>query len=373
MNGDESRKFVNILVRADGNAAIGFGHVMRCLALYDAVAALRGAEIVFCSAAAFPVPETLTAPRAFRFVGVGTPLLDRAFDPGWEAAPAARETQRADAAAVRDVLPGFEPDLVIVDHYLLDGEWERAWPDSRILAVDDLANREHACALLLDQTFGRKPADYAGLVPPDCRLLLGSKFALLRCEFAELRPQALARRGETTRIETILVNFGASDVGGLTVPVLAALRETDFAGRIAVVCGGQAPALPGIAALADADPRIALRVDVADMARTMAEADLAIGAGGATSWERCALALPSVALETAQNQRAIQAALARHGAIVAANDAGDAARQAIALAGNLQRWRAMAFAASEVCDGLGAPRVAEALLSPAVSQHRKIR
>ncbi|MFP3733021.1 glycosyltransferase, partial [Bacillus sp. SIMBA_006] len=57
-------------------------------------------------------------------------------------------------------------------------------------------------------------------------------------------------------------------------------------------------------------------VSVSDMARRMAEADLAIGAAGSTSWERCCLGLPTLMLILAENQEGIARALDAAGAAI---------------------------------------------------------
>ena len=64
----------------------------------------------------------------------------------------------------------------------------------RIMCIDDLADRQHDCDLLLDQTPGRGGNDYSNLIPDHARQLLGAKYALLRSEFAQWQNATLARR-----------------------------------------------------------------------------------------------------------------------------------------------------------------------------------
>src|SRR5690606_25891713 len=113
------------------------------------------------------------------------------------------------------------PDWLVVDHYALDQRWEAALrPHVRhLMVLDDLADRPHVCDLLLDQTWGRDPAAYAPWVPEGATVLCGSRYALLRPEFAALRPESLARRkaphvssgGTPPGIRHVLVNLGGVD------------------------------------------------------------------------------------------------------------------------------------------------------------------
>ena len=98
------------------------------------------------------------------------------------------------------------------------------------------------------------------------------------------------------------------------------------------------------------------------MASLMVEADFAVGAVGTTSWERCCLGLPTLAVTTADNQRQIARSLAVAGAVEVVGDAGEVTADALAariaaLSDDPSRRRAMAHAAAALCDGQGAARV----------------
>ena len=222
-----------------------------------------------------------------------------------------------DAAETRAAL-GEGPDWLVMDHYAFDARWQGAArpAGTRLMVIDDLADRPHDCDLLLDQNLGHEAGDYDGLVPEACTRLIGPRYALLRPEFAEARAGALAAR-EGRGLNRLMISMGGIDAADATSMVLDALRDAPLPEGlvISVIMGGQAPALERVRALARDMPRpTEVAVDVDDMAARMAAADLAIGAGGATTWERCALGLPSVIVETADNQAGIAAAMARAGA-----------------------------------------------------------
>ena len=93
----------------------------------------------------------------------------------------------------------------------------------------------------------------------------------------------------------------------------------------------------------------------------MIAADLAIGAGGSASWERCALGLPAIVLTLADNQAWTARALAEAGAALNPSSVADAAREALKLMDETDRLREMSARAASLCDGRGAERVADAI------------
>ncbi len=184
------------------------------------------------------------------------------------------------------------------------------------MVIDDLADRPHACDVLLDQTFGRNAEDYLPWVPATSRLLCGSQYALLRPEFATLRPYSLQRRTEP-RLRELLITMGGVDKDNATGQVLQALCTCPLPAdcRITVVMGATAPWLNEVRSQAQDMPwPTRVLAGVSDMARLMADSDLAIGAAGATSWERCCLGLPTIMLPLAENQVQSCYALAEAGA-----------------------------------------------------------
>ena len=212
------------------------------------------------------------------------------------------------------------PDWLIVDHYALDAEWERAMASEccRIMVIDDLADRPHACDLLLDQGLANQPSNYFTLIHNQALMLLGPTFALLRPEFGLLRPAAEAR-DRTWPPGRILVNLGGTDTDNATSAVLDTLSRFGLPATCAidVVMGRNAPHMAEVSAAAVAS-RLDVQVsaDVTDMGVRMLTADLAIGAAGTTSWERACLGLPSLTLSIAENQLGVAEALDAAGAAV---------------------------------------------------------
>ena len=294
---------MKVAFRTDASIQIGTGHVMRCLTLADALVA-RGAQCTFiCRAHAGHLMGHIRSKghAVHSLPMVGEPDADL-YHSAWLGS-----TQATDAQACKALLAMMQPDWLVVDHYALDARWEHALAKhcGNLMVIDDLADRPHACNLLLDQTFGRDVQDYCARVPQDCTLLCGSSYALLRPEFAAMRPYSLQRRAQP-QLKHLLISMGGVDKDNVTAQVLQALRPGTLPAdcKITVVMGATAPWLLDVQQQAQTMPwPTTVCVGVNNMAQLMADSDLAIGAAGATSWERCCLGLPTVMLVLAENQR----------------------------------------------------------------------
>lgn len=259
-----------VAFRAEASATIGSGHIVRCLTLAGFLTQC-GWKCIFLVSdeACDSVPFLADSPYE-KLPGDATPNC------AW----------------------------LVVDHYGLDAQYEtasRAWA-KQILVIDDLADRPHDCDLLLDQTLGRCTDDYAQLAPR-ARLLLGPDYALLRQQFAAMRQEALGR--DRTMCRRVLISFGGTASSELTALAIKAIGDLP-----ADVITGMKPS--------DLEPttNVTLHSGVEDMAKLMTGADVAIGAAGTTSWERCCLGLPTLMVVLADNQVKIATELDRVGAAV---------------------------------------------------------
>ena len=306
----------NLIFRTDASIQIGTGHVMRCITLADALVARGwgcaficrehpGNLIEFIRGKGYIVHVLPVADTEIGGVCMDIPVPEK-FEKNFLYSDWLGADQEQDAEACAPILAAQRPDWLIVDHYALDARWERTLAPHyrKLMVIDDLADRYHDCDMLLDQTFGRDVADYRPLVPADCHLLCGSQYALLRPEFATLRPYSLQRRAQPV-LRELLITMGGVDKDNSTGLVLKALRfcqlPTDF--RITVVMGATALWLDEVCKQAQCMSRpTRVLVGVSDMAQLMTDCDLAIGAAGATSWERCCLGLPTIMVPLADNQ-----------------------------------------------------------------------
>lgn len=303
----------NFAFRVDASSRIGTGHVMRCITLANELREY-GAECHFiCRAHSGHMIEKI------KMEGHQTVLLPRAQNADTENTSQGRKKftrwlgrpQQDDALETIVYLKNISPKWLVVDHFAIDTAWEQAVKkeiDLKIMVIDGLANRKHDCDLLLDQTFSTQAGSrWKGLVPTACQLFVGPEYALLRPEFVEACKNLQRRSGSIRRI---LIGFGGVDEPNATVQVIDALEGfTTNDILLEVIVGSDNPHKADILENYSARERINIHVDPDNIAELMASADLAIGAGGTMTWERCMLRLPSLIISIAENQIALAKAL----------------------------------------------------------------
>lgn len=306
---------MNVAFRVDASLELGLGHVMRSLTLADALRA-TGASVTFVTRGGD---------------GSGVSLVERRGYDLIELAPVAYAHERLAApldeeiAASLDAFTAIGPlDLLIIDQYALGAEYERAMRTAtrRIVAIDDLANRIHACDVLLDQNMSALDAHrYDGLLPHDCVRLFGPAYALLRPEF---EAAGRAVRSERERVERIVISFGGFDARDVTsCAVRAVVRALGEDIGIDVLLSPAAPHAAAVAERCAALPNARMLPFDVNVASVMANADLGVGAGGTTVWERAYLGLPSIVLTVAENQRPSVARCAQVGMLRWIGDTAD--------------------------------------------------
>lgn len=304
---------MKIVFRVDASIEMGTGHVMRCRTLASELRK-RGAHIQFITRAhsgnlgdlllndgyavtLLPEPKTVSGKNIDYSDWLG-------------------ESQQEDARQTILALGNQRADWLIVDHYGIDRVWEeRLRPYTRkLMAIDDLANRLHACNLLLDQNYSiLGQTRYDSLVDVDCLMLLGPRYALLRPEYKQYRDKMGPRNG---KINSILIFMGGSDNSNITGKVLDALSVEQLKHlKVEVVIGSNFIHKIQVIKQANQRPNTCTHEARPHLADLMADADLAIGAGGATTWERLCMGLPSLVMSLADNQVAACQALASSGFI----------------------------------------------------------
>lgn len=332
---------MRIAFRADASPSIGGGHVMRCLALAQELKA-RGDEVGFFS---------------------------RDLPPSY-----AGTVREAGAELFGEELRESPWDWLVVDHYQLDASWERAQRASarRILAIDDLANRTHDCDLLLDQNILGAGNPYAKLVPEKARVCLGPRYALLRPAFAAARKTLGQRSGAVRRV---FICFGGGDPANHTAAALKALEP--HAGRVQsidVVVGPASRFRHEVETLAKKIAQAKMQLG-GEIAGLLANADLAIGAGGSMAWERACLGVPTLAFGIAANQEPVLAALFEAGCAVgersmARPDEAKMAAWVSKVIGDAALLRGLGAKSRQLVDGQGARRIADRMHGAALRFRR---
>lgn len=372
---------MKIVVRADASLTMGSGHIMRCLTLADRLKQ-QGHDISFICREHDGHLADLIGQKGFT-----VQLLAKSETADFIKQHAHSEwlgaSESDDFAQCQPILQALKPDWLIIDHYAIGKNWEqqakRLLPNLKILAIDDLADRAHDCEVLLDQNFGRKNEDYQPLVPSHCQRLLGTRYTLLRDEFANWRAMSLNRRKSVQPPNNILLNLGGVDNDNVTLKILQSLntfvQQSTQAFNVTVVMGKTAPHIESVQRFAkQADFPCHVIVNANNMAELMANADLAIGAAGSTTWERCCLGLPMVLIVLADNQQVIAKALADKNVVKVVTDMATLDEQLPRLLSELTKsYKKFSRQSAKLVDGQGAKRVAHWIEFAQKFQHCQVR
>lgn len=354
---------MKIAVRVDASTQIGTGHFMRCVTLAEELQH-HGVKIRFASRNLPQYLRDMLEAKGMELASLGNGAIPY---PAGELAHShwLGASQEQDAQATKRALSGQTWDWLIVDHYALDARWESALRGTtrKIMAIDDIADRQHDCDVLLDQNlYAGMQERYADKVPAHCQLLLGPRYALLRDEFRESRKQAMQRTGKVKRV---LVFFGGMDADNYTGRAIEALAGMGVeALQVDVIIGMQHPCREQIEALCNSHG-YHCHVQTKRMAELMVHADLAIGAGGSAMWERCCLGLPALSVCVAHNQRQQIEHAAEHGLIYSLPSDDDLTsslpRHIGSILENEPLRKLISRTAMQEVDGLGVSRVAAVL------------
>lgn len=357
---------MRIAFRTDAASQIGTGHFMRCLTLADALKQC-GARIRFISRELPVHLRNMLVTKGMELVSlegnvVGSLPTDELAHAHWLGAG-----QVQDAEATIQALSDQTWDWLIVDHYALDARWESAMRQTtkKIMVIDDIADRKHDCDVLLDQNFyADMQTRYVGKVPAHCQLLLGPRYALLRDEFRKLHEQVQPRTGSVKRILIFFGGVDADNYTGLAIEALAGLSDNGL--HVDVVIGTQHPCCLEIETNC-AVQGFVCHIQTDRMAELMAAADLAIGAGGSASWERCCLGLPALLVALAENQINIAKALDLIGACIYIGELKSTdmliMRNAVDnLLRNQDQLMALSRKAYSLVDGLGVNRICQKMI-----------
>jgi UDP-2,4-diacetamido-2,4,6-trideoxy-beta-L-altropyranose hydrolase len=351
------------IFRVDASVQMGSGHFMRCLTLAEAMRE-REVDTHFVCREHVGNLTGLVVQKGMPVTILPVPAR-RADSNGNDYASWLGATQAEDVEQTIAAFSGAKPDWLVVDHYGLDIDWERGVRPhaAKILVIDDLASRHHDCDVLLDQNYFPEPEQrYAGLVTPACKLLLGPQYALLRKEFMALRDR-LGPRAHTLR--RILVFITAGNDRGETLKAMQGIKLFGKALEVDVVVGKENPDKAEILHKCE-QLGWEFHCQVDYMPRLIAQADLVIGAGGSSNWERCAVGVPAIVVILAENQAPIAHALGHAGVIYNLGWCRDlqSLDYAQALGAMSQdRLAAMTEKSLALVDAKGAARVADALLA----------
>jgi UDP-2,4-diacetamido-2,4,6-trideoxy-beta-L-altropyranose hydrolase len=361
-----------IIFRVDASLELGIGHLMRCCCLADYLTN-KGCKCEFILKDQEGNSSELLESRGYKLHRIKSINPDKIKLGGINAnyRSVIDVNQEIDAIQCRPILELSKPQWLIVDHYSLGSIWENKLKHlaNNLMVVDDLADRNHVCDVLLDQTYSREITDYSNLTQSKTEFLLGSNYSLLRQEFRQWRKRSLAKRNNNL-VKNILISLGGVDNGNITCDILQNLNQIKNINDVnfKIILGSSSPHKAEVLEhITSSKLKFELISDANNMAELYTWADIVIGGGGSSAWERCCLGVPTILLVLADNQKFVAECLQKLKAVWLANNI-DAIREFICLAlegttDSKLMMNKMSEIASSIVDGYGVERVGRKILA----------
>ncbi|MEO0152063.1 MAG: UDP-2,4-diacetamido-2,4,6-trideoxy-beta-L-altropyranose hydrolase [candidate division WOR-3 bacterium] len=339
-----------VCIRVDGSANIGTGHVIRCLALAKELAQ-TGFKIVFCT-------------KDF-----DSNLINRIISSGFKVSvmPAGVSLEE-DMQYFTNLGKKHNADIVITDNYHFIDSYQKYLKENFrfLISIDDIAETFFYSDILINQNINATPEIYKNKISKWTKMFLGPTYALLMPEFKEYHNYPR----NFDKVKNIIITFGGGDPQNLTFKVLKILDSIEADFSITVVIGMTNNNKENIIKYAGRAKReIDIKENVSNsiMAELILKADIAIGAGGSTSWEFCCLGVPFIIIFFADNQKGVAEGLHKRGIAInlgyykylTENDIKETVERLIE---NHSRRQLMSLKGREVVDGLGARRIVDEII-----------
>jgi len=284
-----------LFLRCDSTSQIGTGHIMRCIALAQAWQD-EGGKVIFISHCESEKLRERILKEGFDLILINYP-----------------HPHPSDLEQTLSTINNFShfsfhhsAPWLVLDGYHFTPEYQKVIRDAgiRLLVIDDMNHLPYYHAdIILNQNI------YAGDLKYNCdsntKLLLGTKYVLLRREFLKYRD---FKREIPEKAKKILVTMGGADPDNVTSKVIQALNLlNDSELEVKIIIGPSNPHVESIRnelALSSFNFHLLHSVDD-DMPALMAWADLAISGAGSTVWELVFMGLPIITIAVAENQKQV--------------------------------------------------------------------
>lgn len=284
------------LIRADGNAKIGAGHLMRCLTIAEALAKELGGkeEIVFVCADE-PSGE-LVCKFGFPVEVLDTDYRDMESElPKWHQMFTGKQFDAT-----------VSPAILVDSYFVTDAYLQRLGEYAKVFLMDDLQQHTYPVDAVINYNAFAEEAVYRelyGNTRTEC--IVGSAYVPIRQQF--LKPCYEVRES----VKNVLITTGGGDVDNIAGTMLKTIYQEGICFHL--VTGRYNPHLEMLKEMEKERPGVRIHHDVSDMAGLMAECDIAVTAGGTTIYELATVGVPFLCFSYAENQEALTQYIGAHG------------------------------------------------------------
>lgn len=274
---------MRIGIRADANEMVATGHVMRCLAIADALKKMGG-EPIFISADTFP--QTLIEQEGYGFIPLGA---------DWR-------QMESEIAKLWQVIKEYGIKALLIDsYYVTRAYFEKLHGLAKIMYVDDLGQDIYNVDAVVCYANYHKGLLLREKYPPEVKLLLGMDYAPLRSAFSNLPPKEIS-----SEIKELIVLSGGTDKYNFLWDFSKKILESPLFGTldtIHILCGKYYDRYDELLQEFKGIAKFQFHRATGHVERYMLSADVAVSAAGVASYELCAVGTPAVTYIIADNQR----------------------------------------------------------------------
>lgn len=283
------------IVRADGNAKIGAGHLMRCLTVGEAVqryADQINAGTAFGDGILFLCADEDSAALVERH-GFRAGVLYADY-----------RQPEAELAAWESWVKGGTNTILVDSYYVTDAYLSAVSRYGTVYLMDDMQRHAYPVSGVINYNLFADRAVYEALYcAGNVRLCLGGDYIPLREQF-----RGVSYHVEEA-VENVLLTTGGADADNIAGVILDGIYREDIIYHVLV--GRFSPHFESWQQRARAAQNIRIYFDVQNMAELMCRCDLAVSAGGSTLYELAAVGVPFVCFSYAENQEALVEYLGR--------------------------------------------------------------
>ena len=358
----------SVAFRVDADAAIGIGHLRRCLTLARELQQEGLFPHFICRPPLGPRFELNVNPFALHWLN----RISRGADPRNDLSDELRDAD-ATLAIIRDM--PVAPSWIVLDSYRYACAWESKMRKAghQILVIEDFRDREHYADLLVSDS--EMPFDPALNRAKSGRVLIGRAYALLDAEYAYIGSS------QATERKRLIISYGGADPTKETQKALQAIRKLksdpqvrNQVGRVDVVVGLVNPDASAIRRAADHIPEVFVHQSLCSLAPLARQADLILTSGGNTMIEALALRKPCIVTVTGKNQKLMVNELVSEGVIRSLGEEGtvnplDLLTMIKRVLKDFEPFVAR-IASKSLFDHLGARRIVSAMLEASVQLSR---
>ncbi len=187
--------------------------------------------------------------------------------------------------------------IVIIDSYLAGiKNYQIVCKDKKkALFIDDYSRLPYPCGYILNGSIGVEETHYSK--KEGINYLLGPKYIPLRKAFWEVEEKEIKKS-----VSKILITFGGSDSENMTIKILELLHREYKELEKMVVIGYLFRNKREIFKFSSNKIKIFENLDAEGMKKLMLHADIAISAGGQTTYELARVGVPSILIALSENQ-----------------------------------------------------------------------